>query len=158
MKSQTPGPNAQSRCSRRSTFQFHTQPFTPPQVSSISDLSVTVHTSSHITPLTSSQRVIDRRPAPSTPLHHSRPHPSLIALAHCPRPLIALAHCPRASLPSSLDLASASFSAALDAAQTPANQRELKSFRTYIMRKPPYSPLCLVSSKCRKQNRCPSTE
>ena len=56
----------------------------------------TPHLTSHLSPHISTSH----RLAPSTPLHHSRPHPSLIALAsnaHCPRPLIALAHCPQAS-------------------------------------------------------------
>ena len=87
------------------------------------------------------------------------------SIAHCPRSLPSTAHCPR-SLPSSLtalepvDLASASFSAALDAAQTPANQRELKSFRTHPRRgcalpigRPPLSPIVSISGAKERARR-----
>ena len=105
----------------------------------------TPHLTSHLSPHISTSH----RLAPSTPLHHSRPHHrSLPSIAHCPRPLIAL------------DLASASFSAALDAAQTPANQRELKSFRTHPRRgcaipigRPPLSPIVSISGAKERARR-----
>ena len=139
----------------RSTF--HTRPFTPPQVSSISDHFITpVHTASHITPLASHLNESSTRPIDSaSPL-------SAPSIAHCPRlerSLPSTAHCPR-SLPSSLDLASASFSAALDAAQTPTNQRELKSFRTHPRRgcalpigRPPLSPIVSISGAKERKRR-----
>jgi hypothetical protein len=67
----------------RSTF--HTRPFTPPQVSSISDHFITpVHTASHITPLASHLNESSTRPIDSaSPL-------SAPSIAHCPRTLIAL--------------------------------------------------------------------
>ena len=106
----------------------------------------TPHLTSHLSPHISTSH----RLAPSTPHHHSRPH-------HCSLP--STAHCPR-SLPSSLDLASASFSAALDAAQTPANQRELKSFRTHPRRgcalpigRPPLSPNVSISGAKERKRR-----